>query len=373
MFRFLKRKNSDSSAPESSNHAIDDDFVEVIETSETNEVTLDEPATSSEHEAESPSPAPTEAKSSWFTRLRQGLRKTRQQFGAGLGRIILGKKVIDEDLLEELETQLLMADVGVEATTDIMKTLVDKVARRQLADPEALLSALKQCLLDLLQPCEQPLQLPNARPAVLLMVGVNGAGKTTTIGKLSKRFQTEGKKVLLAAGDTFRAAAVEQLQAWGERHHIPVIAQHTGADSASVIYDGLQAARARKADVFIADTAGRLHTQHHLMAELQKIKRVLAKLDPEAPHETVLVLDASAGQNALHQAKQFHHAIGVDSVILTKLDGSAKGGIIFAVAAQLNLPIRFIGIGEQAEDLRVFEAKAFVEALFNESDETRDE
>jgi fused signal recognition particle receptor len=261
----------------------------------------------------------------------------------------------------------LTADVGVEATQALMSDLTNRVARKQLNDSEALSVALREDMQAILQPVEQPLVLPedNSKPFVILMVGINGAGKTTTIGKLAKRFQAEGRSVMLAAGDTFRAAAVDQLKVWGERNNVPVIAQHNRADSASVIFDALQAATARGIEVLIADTAGRLHTQANLMEELKKVRRVINKLDPAAPHETMLVIDAGIGQNALVQAKQFHQAIGVTGLTLSKLDGTAKGGIVFAIAKQTGLPIRFIGVGEQVDDLRRFEAASFVEALLS--------
>ncbi|WP_263259289.1 signal recognition particle-docking protein FtsY [Pseudomonas oryzihabitans] len=311
---------------------------------------------------------PTEpAKPGFFARLRQGLSKTSASLGEGMASLFLGKKAIDDDLLEELETRLLTADVGVEATGVIMRNLTQKVARKQLADSEALYQALQQELTEMLLPVEQPLVIDTShKPYVILVVGVNGAGKTTTIGKLAKRLQNDGKKVMLAAGDTFRAAAVEQLQVWGERNRIPVIAQHTGADSASVIFDAVQAAKARGIDVLIADTAGRLHTKDNLMEELRKVRRVIGKLDAAAPHETLLVLDAGTGQNALNQAKQFHNAVPLTGLALTKLDGTAKGGVIFALAKQSALPIRYVGVGEGIDDLRPFEARPFVQALFAE-------
>ncbi len=300
-----------------------------------------------------------------FQRLKGKLTRTRGNLTDRLGSLLLGRKVIDADLLEELETLLLTADVGVEATNRIIKDLTDRVKRKELADPEVLLRVLKEQLRDILLRSEQPVRQPaEGRPQVILMVGVNGAGKTTTIGKLAKRLQEEGQSVLLAAGDTFRAAAVEQLQTWGERNKIPVIAQQTGADSASVIFDALQAATARGVDILIADTAGRLHTKANLMEELSKIARVLKKIDPEAPHEVMLVVDATTGQNAVNQALQFHQAVGLTGITLTKLDGTAKGGIVFAIAERLKLPIRFIGVGEAIEDLRHFDAQEFVDALF---------
>jgi fused signal recognition particle receptor len=303
-----------------------------------------------------------------FARFRKSLSKTRHQLGDGIGRLLLGKKEISQDLLDELETLLISADLGMETTQAVLKQLVDGLARKQLSDGNAVYDALKSHLLAILNKNNQPLTLENAdhSPFVILMVGVNGAGKTTTIGKLAKQFQQQGKKVMLAAGDTFRAAAVEQLHVWGERNDISVIAQHTGADSASVIFDALQAAKARKIDVLIADTAGRLHTQGNLMEELKKVKRVLQKLCAEAPHETMLILDASIGQNALVQAQQFHEAVGLTGITMTKLDGTAKGGILFAIANELGIPFRYIGIGEGIEDLRPFDAAQFVGALFND-------
>jgi len=305
------------------------------------------------------------AKRGLFQRLKEGLSKTRGNLADGVASVVLGKKQIDDELLEDLETQLLTADIGVEATQAIIDDLTRRVSRKELDDPEALVEALKGDLRAILEPCERPLAVdPDKSPFVILVVGVNGTGKTTTIGKLARRLQDQGHSVMLAAGDTFRAAAVEQLQTWGERNDVPVIAQHTGADSASVVYDGVEAARARGIDVLIADTAGRLHTQSNLMEELKKVKRVMGKVDPEAPHEVLLVLDGGTGQNALTQARQFDEAVGVTGLTLTKLDGTAKGGIIFAIAKQFGLPIRYIGVGEGVEDLRVFAADEFVDALF---------
>lgn len=307
-------------------------------------------------------------KKGFFARFKRGLTKTRQQFGDGIGRLLLGKKLIDNELLDELETILLSADLGIETSKIILDQLSDGLARKQLTDGDAVFAALKQRLETMLSVVAKPLDIKTAdnSPFVILVVGVNGAGKTTSIGKLAQQFQQQGKKVMLAAGDTFRAAAVEQLQVWGERNTIPVIAQHTGADSASVIFDALQAAKARKMDVLIADTAGRLHTQSNLMEELKKVKRVLQKLDTNAPHETMLVLDASIGQNALNQAKQFHEAVGLTGITMTKLDGSAKGGILFAIANELGIPFRYLGIGEGINDLRLFDAQQFVRAIFND-------
>lgn len=300
-----------------------------------------------------------------FSRLRLGLSRTSNQLAAGVGRLFLGRKEIDAELMEELESELLVADVGVEATVEIVGRLSERVSRKELADGDALYGALQQELLEILAPCEQALVADVDKPPyVILMVGVNGAGKTTTVGKLAHRFQAEGRSVMLAAGDTFRAAAVEQLQAWGDRNQVPVIAQQTGADCASVIYDALQAAQARNIDVLIADTAGRLHNKDNLMEELKKVVRALAKLDANAPHEVMLVLDAGMGQNALAQAEHFREAVGVSGIVLTKMDGTAKGGIIFAIARKLGLPIRFVGVGEKAEDLRPFTAREFIDALF---------
>jgi fused signal recognition particle receptor len=313
-------------------------------------------------------PARTEeTKAGFFARLKQGLSKTSASIGEGMASLFLGKKIIDDELLEDIETRLLTADVGVEATSVIIQRLTQKVARKELADADALYKSLQAELAAMLKPVEQPLKIASQnKPFVILVVGVNGAGKTTTIGKLAKKLQLEGKKVMLAAGDTFRAAAVEQLQVWGERNKIPVVAQHTGADSASVIFDAVQAAKARGIDVLIADTAGRLHTKDNLMEELKKVRRVIGKLDADAPHEVLLVLDAGTGQNAINQAKQFNQTVQLTGLALTKLDGTAKGGVIFALAKQFGLPIRYIGVGEGIDDLRTFEAEPFVQALFAE-------
>ncbi|WP_312962313.1 signal recognition particle-docking protein FtsY [Stutzerimonas nitrititolerans] len=318
-----------------------------------------------------PAPVPVAeeqpAKLGFFARLKQGLSKTSASIGEGMASLFLGKKAIDDDLLDELETRLLTADVGVEATTAIMQNLSRRVSRKELADSGALYKALQEELAGLLKPVEQPLRIDAGnQPFVILVVGVNGVGKTTTIGKLAKKLQLEGKKVMLAAGDTFRAAAVEQLQVWGERNNIAVIAQHTGADSASVIFDAVQAAKARGVDVLIADTAGRLHTKDNLMEELKKVRRVMGKLDETAPHEVLLVLDAGTGQNAINQTRQFNQAVELTGLVLTKLDGTAKGGVIFALAKQFGTPIRYIGVGEGIDDLRAFGADAFVSALFAE-------
>lgn len=300
----------------------------------------------------------------WLSRLSNGLRRTRENLANGLSSIFLGKQQIDDDLFEALEAQLLTADVGVDTTEYILESLTNSVKRQQLADPSALSEQLKTILLDILTPVSTPLNPDIAEPFVLLMVGVNGAGKTTSIAKIAHHYKQAGKNVMLAAGDTFRAAAIEQLQTWGERNQVPVIAQQSGSDSAAVIFDAVQSAQSKQCDLLIADTAGRLHTQDNLMSELEKIKRVIKKVEPNAPHETMLVVDASMGQNALEQAKQFHEAIGLDSIALTKLDGTAKGGIVFAIANELKLPYRFIGVGEKRDDLKPFDANEFVNALF---------
>ena len=325
--------------------------------------------------AEAPETADNETplkKQSFFTRLKKGLSKTRDNFTNSLATLVLGRKEIDDDLLDELEMILLTADVGIDATDRIISNLTAQVSRQELKDPQALISALKKQLQDILAPIAQPLDIDSHLakqdgPFVILMVGINGVGKTTTIGKLAKKYQEEGKSVMLAAGDTFRAAAVEQLQTWGQRNNVPVIAQKTGADSAAVLFDAIQSAKAKKIDILIADTAGRLHTQSNLMEELKKVKRVLAKIDTTAPHEVMLVIDAGTGQNALNQAQQFKEAVDVSGITLTKLDGTAKGGIVFALAEKTQIPIRFIGVGESIDDLRPFESLAFTEALFDQN------
>ena len=316
-------------------------------------VTTEEPALAQ------PQTKPKNESGGYFARIRQGLAKTRR----GFADLFLGKKTLDQDLIDDLETQLLTADVGIEVTRNIIDSVTAQIDRKELKDVEAVKAAVRDHMQQLLAPYAQPLDTSRTKPFVILMTGINGAGKTTTIGKLARHFQQEGKKVMLAAGDTFRAAAVEQLQTWGARHNVPVIAQGTGADAASVAYDALQSATARGIDVLIIDTAGRLHTQDHLMEELKKIKRVIAKLDPAAPHETMLIIDAGNGQNALRQAEQFHKAMQLDSITVTKLDGTAKGGILFAISEKLGIPIRYIGVGEQPEDLRPFNAQEFVQAL----------
>lgn len=316
--------------------------------------------------------APANKKVGFFTRLKNGLSKTRQSFTESIASLVLGKKEIDEDLLDDLEMVLLTADVGVDATDRIISNLTQQVSRKELKDPQALITALKEQLEEIIHPMSRPLEIDtflqqNGGPFVILMVGINGVGKTTTIGKLAKKYQLEGKSVMLAAGDTFRAAAVEQLQTWGERNNVPVMAQKTGADSAAVIFDAIQSAKAKNIDVLIADTAGRLHTQSNLMEELKKVKRVMSKVDETAPHEVMLVIDAGTGQNALNQAKQFSEAVEVSGITLTKLDGTAKGGIVYALAEQQQIPIRFIGVGESIDDLRPFNSKDFTEALFDQS------
>ena len=305
----------------------------------------------------------------FFSRLLKGLVKTKQNIGAGFRSFFLGKK-IDDELFEELEEQLLIADIGVPTTTKIINNLMQHATRQQLQNADTLYQQLKLEMGEILKPVAQPLRIDGSKkPYVILMVGVNGVGKTTTIGKLARKFQMEGKSVMLAAGDTFRAAAVEQLQVWGERNHIPVVAQSTGSDSASVIFDAMQSAAARNIDVLIADTAGRLQNKNNLMDELKKIVRVMKKYDESAPHEIMLTLDAGTGQNAISQAKLFNEAVGLTGISLTKLDGTAKGGVIFAIADQFNLPIRYIGVGEKIEDLREFNAEEFIDALFAHEEE----
>ncbi len=302
-----------------------------------------------------------------FARLKSGLSRTRSKLSDGIAEIVLGEKAIDLDLLEDIETQLLTADIGIDATDQIINNLKKQLGRKQLADPEQFMAALRQELTDILEPVDVPLIIESeSKPFVILMVGVNGVGKTTSIGKLAKLYQSQGMSVMLAAGDTFRAAAVEQLQVWGERNSVPVVAQATGADSASVIFDAYQSAKAKNVDILIADTAGRLHTKDNLMNELEKIVRVLKKQDERLPDEILLVLDATTGQNALNQAESFNKTTTLSGIALTKLDGTAKGGVVFALAKKLSLPIRFIGVGEQIDDLRPFKAKDYVDALFSE-------
>ncbi len=327
------------------------------------ETGLAAPAVVIEKPAPATAPAPVEEPA------RRGLfRRALARTGAGLGNLLLGRKAIDAELYEELETSLLMADMGVETASAVIAELTARVKRRNLGDAQALRGELRTLLLELLEPCQRPLVIDRQKPFVMLVVGVNGVGKTTTIGKLAHRLQSEGRTLMLAAGDTFRAAAVEQLQAWGERNRVPVVSQGTGADSASVIFDAIQSAQARQLDVVIADTAGRLHTKDNLMAELTKVRRVMAKLDPDAPHETLLVLDAGTGQNAVVQMRQFSAAVAVTGIALTKLDGTAKGGVIFALCREFGVPIRYVGLGEGIDDLQPFDAELFVDALLATGD-----
>jgi fused signal recognition particle receptor len=323
-------------------------------------------------QAQQDEPQQKPVKEGLFARLKRSLMRTSENIGSGFIGIFKGKK-IDDALFEELEEQLLIADVGVETTTKLIAKLTEHASRKQLKDAESLYELMRDEMQKTLEPVAIPLVPENASgPFVILMVGVNGVGKTTTIGKLAKQYQAQGKTVLLAAGDTFRAAAVEQLQVWGQRNDIPVIAQHTGADSASVLFDAFQAAKARKVDVLIADTAGRLQNKAHLMEELKKVVRVMKKLDPQAPHEVMLTLDASTGQNAINQAQLFQEAVGVTGITLSKLDGTAKGGVIFAIADKFSIPIRYIGVGEQIDDLRTFNAADFIEALFSQENASKD-
>jgi fused signal recognition particle receptor len=348
MFSFLRKKDTQANNPPPADEQVDE---------------------SNDSSASVTADASANVKSSLFGRLKQRLSRSSSKLTSGFASLFLGKKTIDDDLLEELETQLLSADLGIDATQTLIDNLTQRLARNQLQDSDMLFTALRDDMVALLAPTQQPLVIEQQDgPYVILMVGINGVGKTTTIGKLAKQFQNEGKSVMLAAGDTFRAAAAEQLQVWGERNDIPVIAQQSGADSASVIFDGLQAAKARNIDILIADTAGRLHTQENLMEELKKVKRVMGKLDIGAPHEVMLVLDSGTGQNALNQATQFQQIVDVTGITLTKLDGTAKGGIIFAIAKKLGLPIRYIGVGEAIDDLRPFNAADFVDALLGRED-----
>lgn len=322
-------------------------------------VQIASPSVAEQSVSEPSKDVPAAPKESGFSRIKRALSRT----GQGFEQVFLGQKKIDDELLEDLETQLLTADLGMEVTTEVIDNLTESVQRKELSDVARLQEVLKEQLVQILKPCEAPLSLDGHKPFVLLTVGVNGVGKTTTIGKLAKKYLNDNYGVMLAAGDTFRAAAVEQLQTWGERNQVPVVAQHTGADSASVIFDALESAKARKTDVLIADTAGRLHTKDNLMEELKKIKRVMAKLDESAPHEVLLVLDAGTGQNAVNQLEQFHNAVGVTGIVLTKLDGTAKGGVIFALCRKFGIPVRYIGVGEGVDDLQPFDAEKFVDAL----------
>jgi fused signal recognition particle receptor len=353
-------------APKEVTEIVDEEPEEIIESTETKKEVADETIVSVEEQKDIAEIAEPVVKTGFFTRLKQGLTKTRQNIGGGIFSLFSGKK-IDDELFEELETHLLLADVGIETTTKIINSLTESASRKQLKDAEALYDLLKEELKKIIEPASQPLVIENeSGPYVILMVGVNGVGKTTTIGKLAKKFQAEGKSVMLAAGDTFRAAAVEQLQVWGERNDIPVIAQHTGADSASVIFDAISAAKARGVDVLIADTAGRLQNKSHLMEELKKVVRVMKKLDATAPHEVMLTLDAGTGQNALSQTKLFDEAVGLTGLTVTKLDGTAKGGVVFAIADKHPIPIRYLGVGEGIDDLRPFNGNDFIDALFTQ-------
>lgn len=338
--------------------------VPIIENPATEALIKSERATS-EVVVETAQPATSVSEHSFFSRMKVGLTRTRESFTSGMVTLLIGGKEIDDELLEEIETQMLVADMGIDATRIIIDRLTERVSRKELTHSNGLYKALQQELVELLAPRVKPMQIdPNKRPYVILMVGVNGVGKTTTIGKLAKRLQHEGKKVMLAAGDTFRAAAVEQLQIWGQRNNIAVVAQSTGADSASVAFDALQSARAKDMDVLIIDTAGRLHTKSNLMEELRKVKRVLQKVDGTAPHEVMLVVDAGTGQNALNQVQEFDQVVGLTGLTITKLDGTAKGGVLFNIASRSHVPIRYIGVGEKIDDLRPFIAKEFVAALF---------
>lgn len=359
MIKWIKKKHNDSFKP--SAHAASEQPIQEEIVANLPEIPL-EAVQNAVQEGEEPK--------GFFARFKKGLSKTRNQFGEGVLRLLLGKKAIDAKIFEELEELLLQADIGVHTTLEIIRELESELARKELADGDAVFESMKKKLQAILDVHVDPLIVPAKQeglPFVILMLGMNGAGKTTTIGKLARLYKQQGKKVLLAAGDTFRAAAVQQLQVWGERLQIPVIAQPTGADSASVVFDALQAAIARDVDVLIVDTAGRLHTQLHLIEELKKIKRVMKKIHPLAPQESMLVLDASIGQNALNQARQFHEAIGLTGISMTKLDGTAKGGIVFAIANELGLPFRFLGVGEGLDDLRPFDAKQFVQGIFHDT------
>ena len=370
MLGFLKRGNKktpDQDTPADVSIDANEAPADVNETSiDANNVDATEADTQSLPKAEASS---DEKPKSFLQRLSGKLSKTSSSLGDGLGRLLLGKKEIDDELLEEIETQLLISDVGIDTTTRIMAKLADSIEREALLNSDALYEQLKTELAATLSPSDTPFVIDRTQsPYVILVVGVNGAGKTTTIGKLAKRFQQQGLSVMLAAGDTYRAAAVEQLQVWGERNNVPVVAQHTGADSASVIFDALQSAKSKGADVLIADTAGRLHNKDNLMEELKKVVRVMGKIDAAAPQEILLVLDATTGQNAVAQAEKFQSIIGVTGLAVTKLDGTAKGGVLFAISEKLQLPIRFIGVGEQVDDLRPFDANEFVNAIFSSTE-----
>lgn len=366
MFDFLKRKkkNDQEVVKEAEVPAVSDETA-ATSTAPSQHATAAQPTTESQTQEPAITIEKPTAKTGFFARLKQGLTKTRSSLTNNMANLFLGKKTLTRELVDDIEMALLTADVGVETTDKLIKTLTDKLARKELDDPETAFNCLKSEMKAILSPYAKPIDFSSQlAPFVILVVGINGSGKTTTIGKLAHFYQQQGKKLMLAAGDTFRAAAVQQLQIWGERNHVPVIAQQTGADTAAVIYDAVEAAKARETDILLADTAGRLHTQTNLMTELQKVARVMKKVDPSAPHETLIVLDATLGQNALTQVKQFNEALGVTGIVLTKLDGTAKGGIIFSIAQQTKLPIRFIGVGEGIDDLRPFNPDEFVEALF---------
>lgn len=379
MFKLFKKKkpNNESTTVDSNDSAESAAESQAIESSADVEVPAaaekkptSGTATTETVQIDEPQQAEETEKKGIFQRLKSGLAKTGNSLTEGMSALVLGKKKIDDDVLEELETRLLMADVGMEATQRIITDLTQRSSRNELDDVDALMAALNDEMVKILRPVSKPLDLDDVEgPAVILMVGINGAGKTTTIGKLAKQFQQDGQSVMLAAGDTFRAAAVEQLQIWGERNDIPVVAQGTGADSASVIYDAMESATAKNIDILLADTAGRLHTQTNLMEELKKVKRVMQKINPDAPHEIMLIVDASIGQNALAQAKEFNDALGLTGITVTKLDGTAKGGILFAMAEKIGIPVRFIGVGESIDDLQEFDAYEFTGALLANDDE----
>ncbi len=364
--RFVNKMNADITAAKKKDIDTSDSPETSISDESLVDVEADESASINNQVVEEIPVESQQSSLSWSQRIKSGLSRTRGGLGNGLASVIGGHKKVDGNLLEELETQLLMADVGIDATQTLMSGLTDKLNRKELKDSTTLLAHLKADMEGILSQSQKELEPASQDgPFVILMVGVNGVGKTTTIGKLAKKYQAEGKSVMLAAGDTFRAAAVEQLQVWGERNNVPVVAQHTGADSASVIYDAIESAKAKGIDIVIADTAGRLQNKANLMNELSKVVRVMKKLDENAPHEVMLVLDAGTGQNAISQAKLFSEAVGVSGITLTKLDGTAKGGIIFAISKQFGIPIRYIGVGEQVDDLRPFAAQEFVDALFD--------
>jgi fused signal recognition particle receptor len=354
MLKFWKKKPADNGAGENSEETTNQAPVET---------TAPEASPVSEAPATQVAPEPVEAAAETPTKRGWRERLSGSVFARGISSLFSRHPKLDDNLLDELETTLITADVGIEASTTLVENLRKRMNKREFSDADALLQALRQELISLLKPVQKTLDINGRKPFVVLTVGINGVGKTTTIGKLARRWRDEGRQVLLAAGDTFRAAAVEQLKTWGERNQVPVISQGQDADAASVIFDALQAARSRNADVLVADTAGRLHTQGGLMDELGKIARVLKKLDAEAPHEVLMVIDGTTGQNAVNQVRQFRQIVGVTGLVVTKLDGTAKGGVVFALAREFGLPIRFVGLGETATDLRVFDAEAYVDGL----------